>query len=48
MTPLHHILQTPDGPIAKISHIMHTSSRRVIHIFDNSFPSKIDRKAFDS
>ncbi|WP_219232535.1 HNH/ENDO VII family nuclease, partial [Austwickia sp. TVS 96-490-7B] len=45
---LHHMLQTPDGPIAEISQTMHQANSRVIHIFPNTTPSSINRAHFGS
>ncbi|WP_050980867.1 HNH/ENDO VII family nuclease [Candidatus Bartonella washoeensis] len=43
---LHHMLQTPDGPIAEISWTFHKGNHSVIHINPNTMGSGIDRDAF--
>jgi RHS repeat-associated protein len=44
---LHHVLQTPDGPIIELAQSFHVRYRRVIHVNPPTMPSGIDRYAFD-
>jgi filamentous hemagglutinin len=44
---LHHMLQTPNGPVAEVTQTFHQEYREIIHINPNTIPSGIDRKAFD-
>jgi RHS repeat-associated protein/uncharacterized repeat protein (TIGR01451 family) len=45
---LHHMLQTPNGPIAEVTQTFHQTNSRVIHINPSTIPSGIDRSAFDA
>jgi hypothetical protein len=45
---LHHIYQTPDGPIAELTDTFHSVNHGELHKFlDHGEPSRIDRAAFD-
>ncbi len=43
---LHHMLQTPDGPIAEVSRAFHKKHTSIIHINPNTMESAIDRDMF--
>jgi hypothetical protein len=43
---IHHLLQTPDGPVAEISYTLHTERAGVVHINPNTIPSGINRTDF--
>ncbi|WP_375622769.1 MULTISPECIES: HNH/ENDO VII family nuclease, partial [unclassified Bartonella] len=43
---LHHMLQTPDGPIAEVSKTFHKKHTSIIHINPNTMESAIDRDMF--
>ncbi|EJF97351.1 hypothetical protein MEI_01388, partial [Bartonella vinsonii subsp. arupensis Pm136co] len=43
---LHHMLQTPDGPIAEVSRTFHKKHTSIIHINPNTMESAIDRDMF--
>jgi hypothetical protein len=45
---LHHMLQTPDGPIAEMTQSFHQENSSTIHINSNKIPSGIDRSQFNS
>lgn len=45
---LHPMLQTQNGPTAKMSQTFHKTNHGVIHINPNTIPSGIDRAAFDA
>jgi hypothetical protein len=45
---LHHMLQTPDGPLVEVTKTFHQQNSAVIHINPNTIPSGINRSAFDS
>ncbi|UNF42752.1 HNH/ENDO VII family nuclease [Bartonella krasnovii] len=42
---LHHMLQTPDGPLAEVT-AFHNKHHSAIHINPNTMGSAIDRDAF--
>ncbi|WP_019220831.1 HNH/ENDO VII family nuclease [Bartonella senegalensis] len=44
---LHHLSQTPDGPIAEISHEFHKKYTSVIHANPKTHQSLIERKKFE-
>ncbi|WP_246668555.1 HNH/ENDO VII family nuclease, partial [Bartonella refiksaydamii] len=44
---LHHLKQTPEGPIAEISKESHQKYTSVIHAPSNTHQSLIDRKKFE-
>ncbi|GAA5109612.1 DUF637 domain-containing protein [Bartonella jaculi] len=44
---LHHLNQTPDGPLAAVSHEFHKKYTSVIHNNPKTHQSLIDRKKFD-
>ncbi|WP_375614179.1 HNH/ENDO VII family nuclease, partial [Bartonella sp. AC151YNML] len=44
---LHHLNQTPDGPLAEISHEFHKKYTSVIHANPKTHQSLIDRKKFE-
>ncbi|WP_375645266.1 HNH/ENDO VII family nuclease, partial [Bartonella sp. OC71QHHN] len=44
---LHHLNQTPDGPLAEMSHEFHKKYTSVIHANPKTHQSLIDRKKFD-
>ena len=43
---LHHLLQTPDGPIAEVSKTFHNKYYSTIHMNTGQSPSLIDRYVF--
>lgn len=44
---LHHLNQTPDGPLAEMSHEFHKKYTSVIHANPKTHQSLIDRKKFE-
>ncbi|WP_273724536.1 HNH/ENDO VII family nuclease, partial [Bartonella sp. AU18XJBT] len=44
---LHHLNQTPDGPLAEMSHEFHKKYTSVIHVNPKTHQSLIDRKKFE-
>lgn len=44
---LHHLLQTPDGPIVEVSKTFHNKYYSTIHMNTGQSPSIINRDAFD-
>ncbi len=44
---LHHLSQTPDGPLAEMSHKFHNKYTSVIHANPKTHQSLIDRKKFE-
>ncbi|WP_273760825.1 HNH/ENDO VII family nuclease [Bartonella sp. ML70XJBT.G] len=44
---LHHLKQTPDGPLAEVTKAFHNEHNSVIHINPNTMGSAIDRDIFD-
>nr|WP_254770982.1 HNH/ENDO VII family nuclease [Bartonella harrusi] len=44
---LHHMLQTPDGPLAEVTNAFHNEHHSVIHINPNTMGSGIDRQQFN-
>jgi hypothetical protein len=43
---LHHLLQTPDGPIVEVSQSFHNKYYSIIHMNTGQSPSIIDRNVF--
>ena len=44
---LHHLLQTPDGPIVEVSNSFHKNYFSIIHMNTGTSPSLIDRNEFN-
>ena len=45
---LHHLIQRNEGGIAEMTQTFHQKYRKIMHIDDNTIPSKIDRSKFDT
>lgn len=44
---LHHLLQTPDGPVAEVTHELHFGYYKILHVnVGSKYPSGIDRHKF--
>ena len=45
---LHHVLQTPSGPLVEITNQLHTKYKKQLHINPDTWGSSIDRAEFDA
>ena len=45
---LHHVLQTPDGPLVEITKQLHTKYKKQLHINPDTWGSAIDRAKFQT
>ena len=45
---LHHVLQTPDGPLVEITNQLHRKYKKQLHINPDNWGSVIDRSSFQN